>query len=57
MDIAARISFDRFLKRLRAAYRVAFIDEVEQEWTRPEDVRLFFTTFAAGFLFVSLFIA
>lgn len=57
MDIAARISFDRFLRRLRAAYRVAFVDEVEKELTRAEDVRLFFTTFAAGFLFVSLFIA
>ena len=57
MQIAARRSFDAFLKRLRAAYRIAFVDEVEQELTRAQDVRLFFTTFAAGFLFVSLFIA
>jgi hypothetical protein len=29
----------------------------ERSWTIPDDVKLFATTFAAGFLFVSILIA
>lgn len=57
MESTTRLAFDEFLRSLRMAYRVTFEKLLEQEMARAEDIRLFGMTFAAGFLFTSLFIA
>jgi hypothetical protein len=44
--------------RLFGRGRMRILDRrEEQSWSIPDDVRLFATTFAAGFLFVSILIA
>ncbi|MCJ7421841.1 hypothetical protein [Sphingomicrobium astaxanthinifaciens] len=57
MESTSRLAFEDFLRSLRAAYRVTFAALCERQRVREEDVRLFGLTFAAGFLFTSLFIA
>lgn len=49
--------FRAFVRQLRAACRAAFAVEQAREGQLWQDIRLFSTTFAAGFLFVSLFLA
>jgi hypothetical protein len=44
--------------RLFGRGRMRILDRrEEQSWSIPDDVKLFATTFAAGFLFVSILIA
>ena len=57
MDLAQRLAFASFVRRLRSAYRIAFVVESAAEERRRDDVRLFASTFALGFFFMSLFIA
>lgn len=57
MESTTRLAFDDFLRALRDAYRVTFAGMEEQAALRAADVRLFATTFGAGFLFTTLFIA
>ncbi|WP_265530293.1 hypothetical protein [Sphingomicrobium marinum] len=57
MDLAQRLAFEKFLRRLRAAYAIAFRAETAAEQRKRDDVRLFAMTFACGFTFMSLFIA
>ena len=57
MDLAQRLAFGTFVRRLRAAYAIAFKAEAEADRRRRDDIRLFAGTFACGFVFMSLFIA
>ena len=57
MESTTRLAFDDFLRSLRMAYRVTLAKLAEQELARADDIRLFGMTFAAGFLFTTLFIA
>ena len=57
MELAQRLAFEKFLRRLRAAYALAFIAENEAAQRRRDDIKLFAATFACGFVFMSLFIA
>lgn len=57
MDLAQRLAFEKFLRKLRAAYAIAFKAETEAEVRRRDDIQLFLGTFACGFVFMSLFIA
>ena len=44
--------------RLFGRGRMRTLDQIEERsWSIPDDVKLFATTFAAGFLFVSILIA
>jgi hypothetical protein len=44
--------------RLFGRGRMRIVDQREERsWSIPDDVKLFATTFAAGFLFVSILIA
>ena len=57
MDLAQRLAFGTFVRRLRAAYAIAFKAEAEADRRRRDDIQLFAGTFACGFVFMSLFIA
>ena len=57
MELAQRLAFAKFLRRLRAAYAIAFEAESEAQRRRREDLQLFAGTFACGFVFMSLFLA
>ncbi|WP_265563858.1 hypothetical protein [Sphingomicrobium arenosum] len=57
MESTSRLAFDEFLRSLRSAYRATFAVLCEKELARAEDIRLFGMTFAAGFMFTTLFIA
>lgn len=56
MELAQRLAFEKFLRRLRAAYAIAFEAETEAEQRRRDDIQLFLSTFACGFVFMSLFL-
>lgn len=60
METATRTSFHLFVRRLRRACRAAFdaaAREASARGQRSDDVQLFLTTFAGGFLFVSILLA
>ena len=57
MELAQRLAFEKFLRRLRAAYAIAFVAENEAAQQRREDVKLFAATFLCGFVFMSFFLA
>lgn len=57
MELAQRLAFRKFLRRLRATYAIAFVAETEAARQRRDDLKLFAGTFLGGFFFMSLFIA
>ena len=57
MERSAHLAFDLFCRRLRAACRAAYARRQAEISEKMSDAQLFATTFGAGFLFVTLFVA